>query len=129
MFSLVAPSSLALCGVPCRMVFSMVLCRVSGDVVKPGELVSFYCCQQGLLLSSKGGYVLSHIFVCLHSVYEMWRSLLKHFVSNVYMHLSVSAVMQSPALVSIEEDGYSKCSVESKLGFEADISALPDVLT
>ena len=38
---------------------------VSNGVAKPGELASFHCCQQGLLLSSKGVHLLSHILVCL----------------------------------------------------------------
>ena len=38
---------------------------VSSDVAKPGEFASFHCCQQGLLLSSKGVHLLSHVFVCL----------------------------------------------------------------
>ena len=37
---------------------------VSSDVAKPGELTSFHCCQQGLLLSSKEVHLLYHIFVC-----------------------------------------------------------------
>ena len=36
---------------------------VLSDVAKPGELASFYCCQQGLLLSSKGVHLLSHMFL------------------------------------------------------------------
>ena len=32
----------------------------------------------------------------------------------------------SVALASVEEDGYSECLVEFKLGLEADVSALPD---
>ena len=54
------------------------------DVAKPGELASFHCCQQGLLLSSKGVH-LSHIFICLvvWFLFEIRRSFLKHFVSNV----------------------------------------------
>ena len=30
------------------------------------------------------------------------------------------------ALATVEGDGCSECSVEFKLGFEADVSALPD---
>ena len=37
---------------------------VSSDVAKPGELTSLHCCQHGLLLSSNGIHLLSHIFVC-----------------------------------------------------------------
>ena len=61
-FSLAAPSSLALQGA-----LQDGFCNgvVSSDVVKPGELASFHCCQQGLLLSSKGVHLLSHIFICL----------------------------------------------------------------
>ena len=77
---------------PSRVPRSVFFCNgvVSSDVAKPGELASFDCCQQGLLLSSKGVYLLSHIFVCL--VFNVRnRSLLKHFVS-VCKSLSVSAV-------------------------------------
>ena len=46
------------------------------------------------------------------------------------MFASLCLCCQSPALTSVEEDGYSKCSVEFKLGLEADVSAHPDdVLT
>ena len=57
-----APSSLALQGV-----LQDVFCNgvVSSDVAKPGELTSFHCCQQGLLLSGKRVHLLSHIFLCL----------------------------------------------------------------
>ena len=55
-------SSLALHGV-----LQDVFCNgvVSSDVAKPGELTSFHCCQQGLLLSGKRVHLLSHIFLCL----------------------------------------------------------------
>ena len=59
-FSLAALSSLALQGA-----LQGGFCNgvVSSDVTKPGELASFHCCQQGLLLSSEGGHLLSHIFI------------------------------------------------------------------
>ena len=61
-FSLVALLSLALQGALQDNFYNGV---VSSGVAKPGELASFHCCQQ---------------------------SLLKHFVSNACMRLSVSAV-------------------------------------
>ena len=39
--------------------------------------------------------------------------------------MSLCFCCQSPALASIEEDGYNECSVKFKLGLEADVSALP----
>ena len=64
-----------------------------------------YCCQQGLLLSSKG-IQLSHIFVCL--VFNV-RNVEE---SPEAFHLKCLYVSHCPVLASIEEDGYSKCSVE-----------------
>ena len=60
-FSLAAPSSVAL-----QDALQDGFCNgaVSSDVAKPGELASFYCCQQGFLFSSKGVHLLSHILVC-----------------------------------------------------------------
>ena len=44
-------------------------------------------------------------------------------------YVSLCLSRQSAALASTEEDGYCECSVELKLDFEADTSALPlDVL-
>ena len=143
-FSLAAPSSLALQGafscppgcllLPSR-VPSLVLqgdlhggfCNgvVSSDVAKPGELASFYCCQQGLWLSCQGVYLLSHIFVCLVFGLRNTEESPEAFRCKC-LYASLCLRCQSPALASVEEDGYSKCSVEFKLGVEADVSALPD---
>ena len=41
-------------------------------------------------------------------------------------HVCTRLCCQSPALASIEEDGYRECSVELALHFEADFSTLPD---
>ena len=87
------------------------------DAAKPGELASFHYCQKGILLSSNGVHLLSRIYsFILCSVYEMWRSL----------YACLCFCCQSPALASVEEDGYSECSVELELRFEADVSAFPD---
>ena len=98
----------------------------SNDVTKTRELVSFSCRQRGFCFPEMGSTrCLTHSFV-LCSVYEIRSRLLKHFVPNVCTRLSLCC--QSPALASTEEDGYSKCSAEFKLGFEANVSALPDVV-
>ena len=39
----------------------------------------------------------------------------------MFLYASHFLCCQSPALASIEKDGYNKCSVEFKLGFEADV--------
>ena len=93
---------------------------VSSDVAKPGEVTSFHCCQQGLLLSSKGVYLLCHIFV-----YFMLKNMKCGGVFK-YLYASLCICCQSPALAYVEEDGYSEGSVELKLGLQADVSALPD---
>ena len=56
-FSLVESSSLAYQGV-----LQDGFCNgvVLSDVAKPGECLSFHCCQQGLLLSGKGIHLFSH---------------------------------------------------------------------
>ena len=131
--------SLALQGVVscppgCRLLPSKValldgLCNangvVSGDVAKPGKLASFYCCQQGFLLSSGGVYLLSHIFVCLVFSIRIVEESPEAFRFKC-LYASLCLCCQSPALASVEEDGYSECSVEFKYGFEADASTLPD---
>ena len=64
------------------------------DVAKPGELASFHCCQQGLLLPSKGVYLLSHIFICLvFSVRNAGESPEACFVSNACKRIHVSVVI------------------------------------
>ena len=98
---------------------------VLSDVAKPGELALFYCCQQGFLLSSKVVYLLSHIFICLVFSIQNAEESPEAFRFKC-LYASLCLCCQSPALSSVEEDGYSKCSVEHKLGFEADVSALPD---
>ena len=107
--------------VPCRMIFEMVLCRV----IWPGELSSFHCCQQGLLLSSEGIHLLSHIFICfVFSIRNTEETAEAFHFKCLYAFLCICC--QGPALASLEEDGYSECSVELQLDLEADVSALPD---
>ena len=65
---------------------------VSSDVAKPGELALCYYCQQGLLLSLKGVYLLSHVFVCLVFKVRNAEESPEAFVSNVCKRLYVSAV-------------------------------------
>ena len=98
---------------------------VSSDAAKPGEFASCYCCQQGLLFSSKGVYLLSHIFSCFVFSVRNVEEFPEAFCFKC-LHASLCLRCQSPALASVEEDGYSECSVEFKLGFEADVCALPD---
>ena len=42
------------------------------------------------------------------------------------LYTSLCICCQSPALASIDEDGYCECYIELKLGLEVDASALPD---
>ena len=82
---------------------------------KPGELASFYCCQQGLFLSSKGVYLLSHIFVCLvFNVRNAGESPEAFRFKCLYASLCIAA-----------EGGYNKSSIEFKQGFVADLSVIP----
>ena len=100
---------------------------VSSDVAKPGELASFYCCQQGFLLSSEGVYLLAHIFVCLvFNVRNAEKSPEAFRFKCFYGYFCLCC--QSAAFASVEKDGHSECSVECRLGFEADVSVLPDVV-
>ena len=97
---------------------------VSSDVAKPGEVSSFHCCQKGLLLSSRV-HMLSHILVCLVFNIRNAEETPDAFCFKS-LYASLCRCCQSPALASLQEDGYSKCYVKFKLGFEADVSALPD---
>ena len=91
-------------------------------MAKRGELASFHCCQQGLLLSSKGIHLLSHIFICLvFSIQNAEESPEAFHFKCLSTSLCLSC--QNPALASLKEYRY-KCSVEFKLCF--DVSALPD---
>ena len=94
---------------------------MSSDVTKPGELASFHCYQQGLLLSNKGVHLLSHIFICVACCMRNAEESpgAKNVCTRFFCY-------QSPALTSVDEDGYSECFVQLKLRFEADVSALPD---
>ena len=124
LFYLAALSSLALQGA-----LQDGFCNgvVTIDVAKPGQLASFYCSQQGLMLSVKGVHLLSHISICLvFNVRNVEESTEAFCFKCLYESLCLCC--QCPALASVEEDGYSKCYVEFKLGFEADVSALTDVI-
>ena len=97
---------------------------VSSDVAKPGELASFHLCQQGLLLSSSGVHSLSHMFIYL--VFSI-RNAGKSFEAFRFkcLYASLCFCCQSPALASVEEDGYKLySSVELELHVEADVSVL-----
>ena len=97
-FSLVAPSSVSLQGV-----LHGGFCNgiVSSDVAKPGEFASFHCCQQGLLLSSEGVYLLSHIFVCLVFGLRNTEESPEAFHFKC-LYTSLCLCCQSPALASID---------------------------
>ena len=87
--------------------------------------MSFHFCQQGLLLSSEGVHLLSHIFICL--VFGLRNTEESPETFNFKcLYASLCLCCQSPARISVVEGGYSECSVELKLGLEADVSALPD---
>ena len=92
------------------------------DFAKPGELALFHSCQQGFLLSCKGVHW-SHIFVCLVFSLRNTEESPEAF-SFKFPYASLCLCCQSPALAYVEEDGYSECSVQLKLRFEADVSAL-----
>ena len=78
----------------------------SSDVAKLGELASFHCCQQGFMLSGKGVYLLSHIFICLvFSIRNAEESPEAFCFKCLYMPLCLCC--QSSALAFIE-DGYSQ---------------------
>ena len=103
---------------------------MSIGVAKPGELTSFHCCQQRLLLcqqrlllSSKGVTLLSHIFIYVVFGLRNTEESPEAFRFKC-LYASLCFCCQSPALASVQEDGYSECSVELELGLEADVSAL-----
>ena len=84
---------------------------VSSNVAKPGELALFHCCQQGLVLSSKGVHLfLSHIFICLVFNIQNTEESSEAFRFKC-LYSSLCFRCQSLALASVEEDGYSECSV------------------
>ena len=57
---------------------------VSSDVVKAGELTSFLCCQQGLMLSGKGVHLLSHItYISFHMRVPVSLSLLSESSARI----------------------------------------------
>ena len=88
----------------------MVFCNgvVSSDVAKLGEFASFYCCQQGLLLSSTGVHLLSHIFVCFVFIIRNAEEFPEAYRFKC-LYVYICLCCESPADPSVEEDGCSKC--------------------
>ena len=106
----------------CRMVFAMMLCRV---VWRNWEsLHRFTVANKGSCFPA-GIHLLSHIFVCLVFSLRNTEESPEAFRFKC-LYTSLCLYCQSPAFASVEVDRYSELSVESKLGFEADVSALPD---
>ena len=111
------------CRVSCRVVFAMVLCRVMWP--NQESLRRFTVANRGSCFPATE-FTCCLTYPCvLCSVYEMRRSCLKYFVSNAYKLLSVSAVrvqLSHP----YKEGWIQQMSADFKLGFEGDVSTLPD---